>query len=197
MMSPSIQILVFLLVVLSPSSLAFISPPGLHRQIQAFPHMSATFVSKDTKELQIQNTQLFQSSLETFPLPEINPVKAKITKAGMIAFVASMCVALPVTLFPIKVLHKAKIISRQQKEKVSLRTGQFCSRWLLRVIPFAKIEVMTEEQKGEAEPSIWVCNHTSMLDIFFLLATDKKLRGKNKRPIKIIYWKDLEKNPVT
>lgn len=58
---------------------------------------------------------------------------------------------------------------------------------------------MTEppESESEPEPAIWVCNHTSMLDIFFLLAKDKKLRGENKRPIKIIYWKDLEKNPVT
>jgi 1-acyl-sn-glycerol-3-phosphate acyltransferase len=115
----------------------------------------------------------------------------------MIAFVASMCVALPITLFPPFLLHRAKIISTQRKEKASLRTGQFCSRWLMRIIPFAKVKVLTDEEGGDPEPSIWVCNHTSMLDIFFLLATDKKLRGKKKRPIKIVYWKDLEKNPIT
>mmetsp|Transcript_9077 Transcript_9077/g.17109 ORF Transcript_9077/g.17109 Transcript_9077/m.17109 type:complete len:407 (+) Transcript_9077:180-1400(+) len=134
---------------------------------------------------------------------KIHPVKASITKAGMIAYIASMCVALPVTLFPAAVLHKARLISKTRKEKLSLRIGQFCSRWLMRIIPFANVQVLREideqgqKQNQDQEPSVWVCNHTSMLDIFILLATDKKLRGKNKRPIKIVYWKDLEKNPIT
>lgn len=56
-----------------------------------------------------------------------------------------------------------------------------------------------KKKKGnnEPEPTIWVCNHTSMLDVFILLASDHKLRGKNRRPIKIVYWKQLEDNPVT
>ena len=40
-----------------------------------------------------------------------------------------MCVALPVTLCPVYLLHRAKIINRVQKEKMSLKVGQFCSRW--------------------------------------------------------------------
>ena len=133
------------------------------------------------------------------PTTKMHPLKAKITKAGMMSFVASMCVALPATLYPVKLLHKARIINTLQKETISCRVGCFCSRWLVRLIPFANVNVMTEppESESEPEPAIWVCNHTSMLDIFFLLAKDKKLRGENKRPIKIIYWKDLEKNPVT
>ena len=114
----------------------------------------------------------------------------------MITFVASMCVALPVTLSVPAILHKAKLLSRSRKEKASLRIGQFCSRWLMRVIPFANVNIVKEDGENDTKPAIWVCNHTSMLDIFFLLATDKKLRGP-ARPIKIIYWKDLEKNPVT
>lgn len=135
---------------------------------------------------------------------QMHPLKAKITKAGMMSFVASMCVALPATLFPVSLLHRAKVISTLQKEQLSCRIGCFCSRWLMRLIPFARVKVVKNEESGvgpsdesKPEPTIWVCNHTSMLDIFFLLAKDKKLRGKNKRPIKIIYWKDLEKNPVT
>lgn len=149
-----------------------------------------------TKRSRLHASQLFHASAEKSE--HLNPIKASLTKAGMIAFVASMCVALPITLFPAAVLHKTKIISTTRKEKASLRIGQSCSRWLMRIIPFAKINVMTnDDEMDQSEPSIWVCNHTSMLDIFFLLATDKKLRGKNKRPIKIIYWKGLEKNPVT
>lgn len=129
----------------------------------------------------------------------INSFKAAITKAGVMSFVASMCIALPVTLFPMQALYRAKIITKQTKEQCSLRIGQFCSRWLMRILPFANIRVVRnkEEEGEEPIPTIWVCNHTSMLDIFLLLAVDKRLRGKNKRPIKIIYWKDLEKNPVT
>lgn len=79
--------------------------------------------------------------------------------------------------------------------------GQFCARWLLRIFPFASVSVIQSENEAfdlnpEEEASIWVCNHTSMLDIFFLMATNKKLRGAKARPIKIIYWKPLEANPV-
>lgn len=35
-----------------------------------------------------------------------------------------------------------------------------------------------------------------MLDTFVFLATDEKLRGKNRRPIKTIYWKGLDANPI-
>ena len=115
----------------------------------------------------------------------------------MVSFVASMCVALPISLLPPVLLHRIKLISTRRKERLSLRAGQFCSRWLMRVFPFASVKVVKNSDEGSPEPTIWVCNHTSMLDIFVLLATDKKLRGKKKRPIKIIYWKDLEKNPIT
>lgn len=139
-----------------------------------------------------------ESSIPSVQYQAIHPISAAITKAGMITFIASMCAALPLTLFPIAVLHKARIINTTKKEHISLRVGQFCSRWLIRIIPFADIKVINDgNYDNHPEPSIWVCNHTSMLDIFFLLATDKKLRGKKKRPIKIVYWKDLEKNPIT
>lgn len=173
---------------------------------------------------------------------EINRFKAAITKYAMMSYIASMCIALPVTLFPAKLLERMKVISRLEREQMSVKIGQFCSRWLMRIFPFANVQVVnggangiasgsgsenlvnqnrirrrirrlvrkirrkntnastsTDNSNGkeEPEPSIWVCNHTSMLDIFVLLGIDKRLRGKNTRPIKIIYWKDLEKNPIT
>jgi len=148
----------------------------------------------------LQNFETDNNAVNTnSDLRAINPLMAAITKVGVLSFVASMCVALPVTLFPIGVLYKTSIISKNTKEHYSLRIGQFCSRWLMRLIPFANIRVVRadEEEEKEPVPTIWVCNHTSMLDIFLLLAVDKRLRGRNKRPIKIIYWRDLEKNPVT
>lgn len=130
----------------------------------------------------------------------LNRVQSKIVKALMVTFIASMCVALPVTLFPVFLLYKANIIDRVRKEKWSLKVGQFCSRWLMRIFPFASKRVVVDtddKMREKPEPSIWVCNHISMLDLFFVLALDKKMRGKNRRPIKILYWKGLEDNPVT
>jgi len=68
-----------------------------------------------------------------------------------------------------------------------------------RILPFASVDVVVPEETAPEElqePTIWVCNHISMLDIFMLMAQDKKVRGKKARPLKIIYWKTLENNPV-
>ena len=178
------------------------------------------------KPSQLQKLQLYSTAASSSSSNNTNntnkpihPIKAKIIKAGMISYIASMCLALPAALLPVKVLHKARILTTLQKELISCDLGCFCSKWIMRLIPFASVNVMSENNVNvneinshenrhanrhenykcsqTTEPTIWVCNHTSMLDIFFLLAKDKRLRGKNKRPIKIIYWKDLEKNPVT
>ena len=99
-------------------------------------------------------------------------------------------------LLPPFLAEKVGFIDRLKREQYALRSGCFCSRWLMRLIPFAN-KTVVPFLEDDPEPSVWVCNHTSMLDIFVLLATDKKLRGKNRRPIKIVYWKGLEENPVT
>ena len=104
----------------------------------------------------------------------------------MVAYIAAMCIALPIALFPPQALYKLGLINRVKKEQFSLRAGQFCARWLLRLIPFYKLETIPHHDKDQ-EPAIWVCNHTSALDIFVLLAADRKLRGKATRPIKIVY----------
>jgi len=130
----------------------------------------------------------------------IGKLQAKLTKTGVVLFITSMCVALPVTLLPPEIIFRIGIIDRVQKERLSLRAGQFTARWLLRLIPFAKVKVTPlskMEKKAGFEPSLWVCNHSSMLDVFFMLALDKKLRGRKKRPIKIVYWRGLESNPIT
>lgn len=130
----------------------------------------------------------------------LNRVQSKFVKSLMVTYIVSMCVALPTTLFPVYLLHKARVIDRVRKEKLSLKVAQLSSRWLMRIFPFASKRVFVnddDEQVKKPEPSIWVCNHVSMLDLFFVLALDKKMRGKNRRPIKILYWRQLESNPVT
>jgi 1-acyl-sn-glycerol-3-phosphate acyltransferase len=118
---------------------------------------------------------------------------------GMITFILGMCIALPATLLPQQLLFRCGLISKMRQEQWALATGQFCARWLFRFIPFCKVECTTEATgrgRGSGsgsgsddlpQPTVWVCNHSSMLDVFILLAHDLKLRGKKKRPIKIIY----------
>ncbi len=128
---------------------------------------------------------------------KLNKIQSMVVRTMMVAFIMSMCVALPVTLIPVWILYRLKIINRVQKEMISLRVGQFCSRWLMRLFPFARKKVIVEpETWADPQPAIWVCNHISMLDLFFVLALDKKMRGKHRRPIKCLYWKGLESNPV-
>ena len=127
---------------------------------------------------------------------QLNRLQSTLTKVGLILFLVSMCLVLPMALLPPFLAEKVGFIDRLKREQYALRSGCFCSRWLMRLIPFAN-KTVVPFLEDDPEPSVWVCNHTSMLDIFVLLATDKKLRGKNRRPIKIVYWKGLEENPVT
>jgi hypothetical protein len=97
-----------------------------------------------------------------------------------------MCIALPIALCPTAMLYQSKLIDNTECERLSLQTGEACAYGLLQAIPFLNLKVIGHHE-GNPEPSIWVCNHTSMLDVFILLASDEKLRGKNKRPIKAVY----------
>ena len=103
------------------------------------------------------------------------------------AFILGMCITLPLTLLPQRLMLKFRLIDRVQSETMALWTGQTCAIWMLRLFPFCDITCFPHYETNPPKPSIWVCNHTSMLDVFVLLAMDRKLRGKNKRPIKIVY----------
>ena len=132
----------------------------------------------------------------SFPAP-ISPSSAFIRTILVRGFIGSMCLTLPVLLMFVKILFLLKIINTKQKEHLSLRVGGFTCCWLLRIFRFTKLEATPPPSFSDDEPLVWVCNHVGMLDIFFMLGTSKRIRGKHARPIKVIYWKDLEKNPVT
>ncbi|EED94985.1 predicted protein [Thalassiosira pseudonana CCMP1335] len=170
---------------------------------------SATMASRNNILLR-KNTQLMSSATaalsSSLELPRVesqrtlSKLQSSIVRTLMIAYILSMCIALPVTMLPVYILYKLRLINRVQKEKMSLQVGQFCSRWLMRLFPFARKRVIVDtddENYKNPQPSIWVCNHISLLDLFFVLALDKQMRGVNRRPIKILYWKGLESNPVT
>mmetsp|Transcript_35475 Transcript_35475/g.75753 ORF Transcript_35475/g.75753 Transcript_35475/m.75753 type:complete len:390 (+) Transcript_35475:200-1369(+) len=189
------------LVIALVATLSLVAPAdGL--VLSRLPNISAHFPqSVCNRNMVLKSTTA--SSVEV-PIIEsqrnLTMIQSKIVKTLMVAYIASMCVALPVTLFPVYLLYKLKLIDRTRKENWSLKVGQFCSRWIMRIFPFASKRVVAnsdDEQLKNPEPCIWVCNHISMLDVFFVLALDKKMRGINRRPIKILYWKGLEANPVT
>ena len=103
----------------------------------------------------------------------LSSIEAAMSKLGMILYIASMCVALPMTLFPLHILDQSKLVSQTQREQWALSIGQHCASGLLTVIPFCDLKVIPssyEQQhpNDKPEPSIWVCNHTSSLDVFIL-----------------------------
>jgi 1-acyl-sn-glycerol-3-phosphate acyltransferase len=146
-----------------------------------------------------QSTPATTSATE--PRRQISALSAVLTKLGMISFVVLMCTLLPLTLMPQRLLYGMKLITKGRLERWALLTSQWCARVAYGLVPFCRIATITPyggvNDMTNHEPAIWVCNHTSMLDVFILLIADLQLRGRKRRPIKVIYWQQLEKNPVT
>ena len=114
----------------------------------------------------------------------------KVTKAGMIAFITTVAMGLITSLSGIKLLGHLGIGSTKKRQKWALSIGQFWARWALRIFPFCNIEVIADQDDDywkNPEPCVWCSNHMSMLDVFVLLASDLRMRGKSKRPMKIVY----------
>jgi hypothetical protein len=125
------------------------------------------------------------------PLPTL--LRATI-QAGLLLYIISMCIALPVTLLPQRLLYRIGLVDRTTKEKMAVKTTQFVARNLMRIIPFCSIQtkrVTLGKTPETPVPAVWACNHNSMFDLFALLAADKKLRGKNRRPIKVSHERAL------
>lgn len=113
----------------------------------------------------------------------------KVTKIGMILFITTVALGLITSLSVIKFLGYLGI-PETRRQRWALSTGQFIARWALRFIPFVKVDVIVDkddEYRKHPQPAIWVCNHMSMLDVFILLASDLRMRGNKKRPIKVVY----------
>lgn len=106
-----------------------------------------------------------------------------------------MCAFLPLSLLPTYVQIKMGMLNKTESEHQALQVGQKCAQMLISWIPFMTIDV-TPYITDNPSPTIWVSNHVSMLDTFVFLASDEELRGKNRRPIKTIYWKGLDANPI-
>ena len=79
----------------------------------------------------------------------MNKIQSKFVQLLMVTYILSMCVSLPLALLPVYILYKAKLISRVRKERWSLKVGQFTSRWLMRIFPFASKRVVVDDDDDE------------------------------------------------
>lgn len=127
----------------------------------------------------------------------LSPIQAAFTKYAMISYIAHLCIALPMVLFPTYVKNRIMMTlglqTKSESEHEALQVSQNCASTLMKLIPFVNIEISSphmQYQEGDAEepvPTIWVSNHVSNLDTFIFLSCDEQLRGKNRRPVKTIY----------
>jgi 1-acyl-sn-glycerol-3-phosphate acyltransferase len=157
---------------------------------------STASIASSPATMQQEDGGVAATAVNSSSSKQLSKSQSALVRLGMISFIVSMCIALPMTLLPQKLLYKLGVINRTCKERWALSTAQWCSRTLLRIIPFCKITAYPYHNPNPP-PSIWCANHASMLDVFVMLAADKKLRGPKRRPIRIIYWKQLEDNPIS
>jgi hypothetical protein len=195
-------VLVVLVALFLQLSFAFIVPSrprpiqvqrvsGLSRGIQSFQRTNVASLSTTPAAMSTEAVAYHtaHAAAEEEDKPMSNFAK-KATKVAMIAYIATVALGLISTLSFIKLLGYFGISTETRRQKWALSTGQFVARWALRLIPFCKVDVIADkdaEYMKDPEPTIWVCNHMSMLDVFLLLASDRKLRGNKKRPIKVVY----------
>ena len=115
-------------------------------------------------------------------------------KYAMITYVAHMCVAIPLALLPTYVKMRLELSPKTELEHEALQVGQACARTLLEMIPFMNLRVIPHASTTEnPTATIWVANHVSMLDTFVFLASDEKLRGEHRRPVKVLYVSPKQK----
>jgi len=192
----------FLACLLISSILAF-SPPHSANLIaplisphRSSPHRSIGIPSRahslllSTSESieSIENTLDNGSTLIAPTITPLSPLPALLTKLGMFSFLASLILSLSLSL---PLLRLAGFILRWKTatlQRQSFWYANFTARTCLKLFPFARFETKSYANSSNdkhPQPTVWTCNHQSMLDIFFMLAGDKKLRGRNRRPIKV------------
>jgi hypothetical protein len=141
------------------------------------------------------STTLWTTTSSAVPAPtngapqQMSKLARNLTKVAMVAYIAVVAISLVCSLSIIRLFGLFGVPERR-RQIWALKTGQRCARYALRLIPFCNVKVIVDkadENRRNPEPSIWVCNHTSMLDVFLLLASDKRMRGFKRRPIKVVY----------
>mmetsp|Transcript_9155 Transcript_9155/g.17466 ORF Transcript_9155/g.17466 Transcript_9155/m.17466 type:complete len:266 (-) Transcript_9155:426-1223(-) len=94
-------------------------------------------------------------------------------------------------------LFKVGVFSELERQKVTIRmVGQIASS-LLSILPFFELEIHGQDNvTREDGPVVWVANHVSELDLLVFLAIEGRLKVGKKRPIKFLYWSELDQYPV-
>jgi len=185
-------ILIALAATLAANTSAFVSPTAVknHHNIitsRAKPRIYNLQQKQPWRSSSLLTTSTSTAALDVSEMPKpMSKFAKRLTKVGMIAYITTVALGFITSLSVIKLMGKLNIATEVRRQKWALSTGQFVARWALRIFPFCKVDVIAD-RNDNPEPAIWVCNHCSMLDVFLLLASDRKMRGKNKRPIKVVY----------
>jgi hypothetical protein len=177
--------LMLLMLLLSPFATGFVLSHPQKTQVRTY---SALTDEPDSGLWNTFHQQKNKCSLEENAA--LSVTEASLREVTMKCFVASMCVLLPFALSPVWLMKKLSILNDSHRETLALDVAQSCARVALFFMPFCQLTVessINDHGKQEAPPRLWVCNHTSMLDTFILLAADKSIRGPRKRPIKTVY----------
>eukprot|EP00467_Chlorarachnion_reptans_P015567 CAMPEP_0114487688 /NCGR_PEP_ID=MMETSP0109-20121206/911_1 /TAXON_ID=29199 /ORGANISM="Chlorarachnion reptans, Strain CCCM449" /LENGTH=397 /DNA_ID=CAMNT_0001663993 /DNA_START=261 /DNA_END=1451 /DNA_ORIENTATION=- len=94
-------------------------------------------------------------------------------------------------------LQKLNLISTTERQVATIRFVSHLADKLLKIFPFLQVKVSGDENISASDrPSVWVANHVSELDLLvFLILEGRYDIGKN-RPIKFLYWNELESYPI-
>lgn len=122
-------------------------------------------------------------------------------------FVLLTCILLPLTLTITAIAGMVMRWDKKHREIKCINAGCKAVDFVMRIVPMSDFKVV---RKGSKEPDdytgprVWVCNHISMLDVFYLMSTYSRSHlnltsnpHTPPRPVKILYWRGLESNPVT
>jgi 1-acyl-sn-glycerol-3-phosphate acyltransferase len=129
------------------------------------------------------------------PTRSFSPIQSFFTRIGLQVFIVLMCICLPTILLPQIALSRMGILKGKRQHILALHSCSAVTRVLWRLVGFARLQVIRPKNYS-SDACIWVCNHTSMLDVFCFLAADSRMRGPHRLPIKVLYWKQLESNLV-
>jgi len=165
---------------------------------QAMAHPPVTTVvspekSDDAYERHIREAQGLERA---FPA-ELSPIERQITKAQALAYGVSFFSIAYLWCLGIETAERLKLIHERQREGATAHFVGVLADKLLRVFPFIDIEVSGAETiTRDKEPTIWVSNHVSELDLLVFLILEGRYNIGRERPIKFLYWDKLRDYPV-
>ena len=135
-------------------------------------------------------------TIEYFRPPANKPLTVLKTRALTWLYIITVSLTMPPSIFARRLATRLRAwltLSRAgtaRLERSSIRASQRCARVARFLLPYCKLSLSLPPpppgKDDAAEPTVWCCNHQSMLDVFILLSTSHLFLP---RPCKIIYWR--------